>query len=208
MTLIFDFDGTLANTLDLILDIYNDKITKEFSCKFFDKSQFPEFRKKRPSTFIREFGVHPMKLPFIIMRTRHIMIKSMNKVQPFEGIPDLLKELYHRKVKMGIVTSNTKKNVEIFLEEHKMRNYFSFVRSNNIFISKKIAFRKVIKKHQLKREEIIYIGDETRDIRSSRAANIRCVAVTWGHQDEVILEMEKPDKIIRRPSEILTLLNP
>lgn len=48
MTIIFDFDGTLANTLSTLIDIYNNYIVKEFRCKPFDRSMLEEFQKKTP----------------------------------------------------------------------------------------------------------------------------------------------------------------
>lgn len=206
MVLIFDFDGTIANTLDLILDIYNERIVKEFACKPFDKSRLEEFRAKRPASFLREFGVTPWKLPFIIYRVKKLFKDHMVQVQPHTGIGDLLQQLHDRNILMGIVTSNSEKNVNLFLAQHHMQHYFRFIRSSKSLTSKKRSFNKVIAKYQLERKQIIYIGDEVRDIRSAKAANIRCAAVTWGHQSRVLLNQHQPDAIIDQPLELLDLI--
>ena len=63
----------------------------------------------------------------------------------------------------------------------------------------------MIAKNGLKKEETIYIGDEIRDIRSSKAAKIRCAAVTWGHQHRSLLEEHQPYAILETPEDILKL---
>ncbi|MEM9888050.1 MAG: HAD-IA family hydrolase [Bacteroidota bacterium] len=204
MTFIFDFDGTIANTLDLILDIYNERITREFGCKFFDKSRLEEFRQKRPASFLRTFGVTPLKLPFIIYRVKTLLKQRMQEVQPHEGMRSLLEQLEAQTIEMGIVTSNSESNVNLFLEQHGMQQYFRFIRSSRSLTSKKRSLNKVIAKYQLDRAKILYIGDEIRDIRSSRAAKIRCAAVTWGHQNGKLLATQHPDVLIKHPSELLS----
>ena len=205
MALIFDFDGTLANTLDLILDLYNEHITKQFSCKVFDKANIEEFRKRRPTSFLRDFGVTPLKLPFIIFRVRKLMNAHITEAQLFVGMKEVLETLHDNHVKMGIVTSNSVENVELFLQHHQLTSYFTFIRSSKRLLSKKRSLEKVMAKNGLKKEETIYIGDEIRDIRSSKAAKIRCAVVTWRHQHRSLLEQQAPYAILETPADILKL---
>ncbi|MEN0050159.1 MAG: HAD-IA family hydrolase [Bacteroidota bacterium] len=205
MALIFDFDGTLANTLDLILDLYNEHITRQFSCKVFDKAKIEEFRMRRPASFLRDFGVTPLKLPFIIFRVRKLMKEHITEAQLFTGMKEVLHTLHDDRVKMGIVTSNSVENVELFLNHYQLTPYFSFIRSSKSLTSKKRSLKKVMTKNGLKKEETIYIGDEIRDIRSSKAAKIRCAAVTWGHQHRSLLEEHQPYAILETPEDILKL---
>jgi len=205
MALIFDFDGTLANTLDLILDLYNQHITKQFSCKIFDKSNIEEFRMRRPTSFLREFGVTPIKLPFIILRVRKLMKAHIIEAELFAGMKEVLETLHKEEVKMGIVTSNSVENVQLFLNHHQIAHHFSFIRSSRSLITKRRSLEKVIAQNSLNKEQTIYIGDEMRDIHSSKATNIRCAAVTWGHQHRSLLEAQNPYAILETPEDILSL---
>ncbi|MEM1325427.1 MAG: HAD-IA family hydrolase [Bacteroidota bacterium] len=207
MTVIFDFDGTLANTLDLILDLYNQYITKEFRCKTFDKSRLEELRGKRPSSFLRDYRVTPLKLPFVIIRVRQLLRERMTAVQPHEGIGTLLSALHERKIEMGIVTSNSRANVEVFLAQHGWAHYFRFIRSSRSLVSKRRSFEKVITKYQLEREQILYIGDEVRDIKACQAAHLQCAAVTWGHQNRALLSQHHPNVIVDQTEEILQYID-
>ncbi|MEM8525371.1 MAG: HAD-IA family hydrolase [Bacteroidota bacterium] len=206
MALIFDFDGTIANTLDLILDLYNQHITKQFSCKVFDKSRTDEFRKRRPTSFLREYGVTPIKLPFIVLRVRKLMNSHITEAQLFEGMKEVLTQLHEQNTKMGIVTSNSRDNVELFLQHHQIAHCFSFIRSSRSLTSKKRSLLKVITQNQLNKQQTIYIGDEMRDISSSRAAKIRCAVVSWGQQHRSLLEAQQPDYVLEQPADILKLI--
>jgi phosphoglycolate phosphatase-like HAD superfamily hydrolase len=207
MTVIFDFDGTLANTLDLILDLYNRHITKEFRCKPFDKSRLEELRGRKPASFLKEYNVTPLKLPFIVLRVRRLLKQYMTEVQPHKGIAQLLSTLNERNIDMGIVTSNSRSNVEVFLAQHSWEHYFRFIRSSRSLVSKRRSFEKVIAQYQLERETILYVGDEVRDIKACKASKLQCAAVTWGHQNRSLLSQYQPEVIVDEALEILHYLD-
>lgn len=207
MTLLFDFDGTIANTLDVIVDLYNKHITKEFRCKPLDRSRIEELRNQSPATVFREFNITPLKFPFIVLRVQRLLKQYMHQVQPHVGMLELIEELHARHVPMGIITSNSSSNVKSFLLQQNWQSFFLFVRTSRSFTSKRRSIEKMITKHQLNREKLMYIGDEVRDIRSSKETKIQCAAVTWGHQSQLILEQHQPDLIIQKPCELLHYLD-
>jgi len=55
-------------------------------------------------------------------------------------------------------------------------------------------------------EDVIYIGDEVRDIEAARAAGIKIASVTWGYNLESILTENKPDYIVTQPRDLLNLM--
>ncbi|NJL76832.1 MAG: HAD-IA family hydrolase [Saprospiraceae bacterium] len=205
MTVIFDFDGTLANTLDTFIEIYNTYIVKEFKCKPFDKSRLSEFQSKPPKEFMSDFGVTLWKLPFIALRARNLLIKQMPNVEPFQGILELTHQLQPY-FNIGIVSSNSEKNVRLFLNKHQISSLFQFVNGGQSMMSKQKALERVIKKHELKKSEIIYVGDEIRDIESCKLVGIACVAVTWGHQKRDLLQGYQPDALVDNPNELWNYL--
>ncbi len=60
-----------------------------------------------------------------------------------------------------------------------------------------------MRKKQLTPEEIIYVGDETRDIDASKKINIKVIAVSWGFNSGEALSRHKPDFLIHQPSELI-----
>lgn len=60
----------------------------------------------------------------------------------------------------------------------------------------------MMKKYQLKNDEVIYIGDEVRDIHSCKKLWIKIIAVIRWYDNEQLLEENKPDSIVHTPKEI------
>ena len=65
-----------------------------------------------------------------------------------------------------------------------------------------------MKDKDLKLSEMIYIGDETRDIQAAKKAGIRSAAVTWGYNSRKALEAQSPDYLIHSPQELFHLFQP
>ncbi len=205
MTIIFDFDGTLANTLGILIDIYNNYIVKEFNCKPFDRTQLETFQKKRPTEFMKSFGVTPLKLPFIAIRARKLLSQEMPKVEAYQGIIEVVHQLKSRGVQLGIITSNSEKNARLFLKKYKIEAYFDFVNGGKSLVSKRRVLKKVIKKYRLDITKTIYIGDEVRDITSCKQIGLPVAAVMWGNHHPTLLKAHHPEWIIEMPTEILHL---
>lgn len=205
MTIIFDFDGTLANTLGTLIDIYNNYIVKEFRCKPFDHSKLEDFQKRRPSEFMKDFGITPLKLPFIAVRARNLLRREMPNVEAFQGIIHTIHQLKEKNIKLGIVTSNSEKNARLFLQRYQIEQYFDFVNGGRSLISKKKALLRVIKNHQIDTKKVLYIGDEIRDISSCREVGIPVAAVMWGNHHPDLLKAHQPDWMLQSPQDILDL---
>ncbi|MEO1184701.1 MAG: HAD hydrolase-like protein, partial [Cyanobacteria bacterium J06636_27] len=65
----------------------------------------------------------------------------------------------------------------------------------------------VLKQKQIKTQEVIYVGDETRDIEASKKAQIKICSVTWGFNSEEALAKEHPDFLIHHPRELVEVVN-
>lgn len=208
MTIIFDFDGTLANTLSILVDIYNDYIVKEFNCKPFDKSQLAKFQNRNPSEFMRSFGITPLKLPFIAVRARKLLSQEMPKVEAFDGVIAVVEQLKQKGIQLGIVTSNSERNARLFLKKYGIEQHFEFVNGGRSLISKKRTLKKLIKKYQLDLSQTIYIGDEIRDIASCKHVGMPIAAVMWGNHAPDLLKQHQPNWMIESPEEILELTSP
>lgn len=207
MTIIFDFDGTIANTLETIIDIYNNYIVREFKCKPFDKTELDLYRKKRPSEFIRAFGVTPLKLPFIAWRAKSIMKKEIEQVEAFPNMIELIQQLFAQKrFQLGIVTSNSERNARLFLRKYNIEHCFDFVHGNKRLVSKSRALKSALRKNDLTREETVYVGDEIRDIAACKVVGIPIIAVTWGHNHKELLTNYEPEWMAENPENIQELV--
>ena len=61
--------------------------------------------------------------------------------------------------------------------------------------------RRYCNKRTLKACEVIYVGDEVRDITGAKNAGVKVIAVAWGYNSRELLEKHKPDFPVDTPQE-------
>lgn len=202
--LIFDFDGTVADTLPFAVNTAID-LNRELKLLEEDKIDIEKFRGMSSEDFYKSLGISKFKLFIYTFKFLNRLNKNIEGLTTFEGLPAVLKELKDRNITLGIVTSNTRNMVKKFIKDDQIE-YFDFIKQCRFVFGKGKKIKRIVRKLGLKSDEVIYIGDETRDIKAARDAGVKVASVTWGYNVESILAEEKPDYIIRRPSEILNLL--
>lgn len=201
-TIIFDFDGTIANTLEATVEIYNE-LAPRFHSKPINSDDLGRLKNGRPRELMTEFGVSAWKLPFIVFAIRNGL--RDREVLPQDGIIDVLRELKNQGVVLIILTSNSKENVERFLEKYDLQNSFAFTNSYHRVFGKHKALQKIVTSQKLNASEVAYIGDEVRDIEAAKKAGIKSVGVTWGFQTKAAIKSAQPDVIANTPKDLLKL---
>ena len=64
----------------------------------------------------------------------------------------------------------------------------------------------MLREKKFDKKDVLYVGDETRDITAAKKAKIKVVAVTWGFSSRKGLEKYKPDFLIDKPEELLEVV--
>jgi phosphoglycolate phosphatase len=203
--IIFDFDGTLADTLDALVLISN-RLALEFGYPPTTPEELPKLRNLSSREILRQSGVSLFKMPFLLRKVREYLHQEILNLKTIPGIQDALVQLKHEGYCLGILTSNSEENVKLFLKKHGLQYLFTFIYSETSLFSKDKSIRKLMKKNNLSSEEIIYVGDETRDIEASKKIHIKVIAVTWGFNSGEVLAQHNPDFLIQQPSELIEVL--
>ena len=100
-----------------------------------------------------------------------------------------------------------KSHHQVFFFENNIDQLFDFVHSGkNIFGKDKVLLR-LLHKYKIKRNSVIYVGDETRDIEALKRIKIPIIAVSWGFNSHSILEKFNPNALIDDPRELLGKIN-
>ncbi len=204
--IIFDFDGTLGDTFDVILKIYNNN-APSFGLKTVKQKDLENLRNLKLSELFKELNISKSKAPFLIYQCTNEFKREIKYVKPFKEIPELLKILKTRGYKLGILTSNTRENVEIFLENNELKSYFSFVCTSKNIFGKDKALTKIFKKFEINKNDVIYIGDEVRDVEASKKINISVIGVSWGFNSKKVLLSFLPDAVLDTPRQLIELLD-
>ncbi|NEO29516.1 MAG: HAD hydrolase-like protein [Symploca sp. SIO3C6] len=203
--IIFDFDGTVADTLDAIVSITN-RLAIEFGYKPITPEEIAQVRKLSSREIIKESGIPIFKIPFLIKRVKENLRSDIQQLNPVSGIKEALIHLHSEDKILGILTSNSEANVKDFLKQHDMQELFSFVFSANTLFGKHKVLRKIMIHNNWESHEVIYVGDETRDIVSSKKINMKVIAVSWGFNSEEALAEQNPDFLIAHPRELLEII--
>lgn len=200
---IFDLDGTIADTFKFAHSIVN-RLAKEFNFKELQSEEMEEMKGKTVQEIIRHLHVPVVKLPLIIARAHQELYKEIDQLEPIKGLREILIEISKLGDRMGIITSNSKKNVTRFLEQHEIK-VFDFIISYNRILGKSYQIKTLLKHEKIDKKDALYIGDEIRDIEASKKAGIRIAAVSWGFNSASRLLEYKPDFLIHNPTELLQI---
>lgn len=197
---LFDFDGTLADTFADGLEILND-LSKQFGFRRLEGEDIERARDMTTRQVMKFLGVPSRKLPTIAQHGVTKLKERMPAVRPFPGIAEMVQDLTSMGVRVGIVTSNSEENVNYFLRNHQIDG-IEFVRSSSRLLGKARVIRRAMKEFNFRPEDSLFVGDETRDIEACRRADLRCIAVTWGYNSERALSAQAPYRIIHSPTEL------
>lgn len=196
---IFDFDGTLANTKPLVVDVLNQYTHKHGLRKVSDISDFRNVVLENKLYFnLRLFNLQSTIQQNVL---DHIE-KNVSELKLYPGMDECIAQLYDSGYKLGILTTNRENTVNAFLKKHSMEPYFAFINSNE---NKRQALEQIIKKHGLPTETLFYAGDQASDITSTSGL-ARTIAVTWGFEDYALLNAANPNYIVSQPNEIIEVV--
>jgi len=202
--IIFDFDGTLADTLEAIVAITN-RLALEFGYKTVNSEEVKKLQNLSSQEIIRYSQIPLLKLPFLVRRVKSELKQEIHHLRPIHGIKEALLALRQDGHQLGIVTSNTEANVLTFLQHHGLHELFEFVHSGSSLFGKNKVLKRLLSQKQINTDAVLYVGDETRDIEAAKQVKIKSVAVSWGFNSRQALAKQNPDFLIGQPHELLAI---
>ena len=204
-TIIFDFDGTLADTLEESRRIYN-LLAADYSLREVLAEELPRLRNFSLLELLDHLGIPKRRVPTLLSRGTSMMRSNISRLPLIPGIGAILPEMRSRAKSFGVLTSNAEENVDLFLKAHGLREHFDFLSSTSRLTGKSGHLRAIRKTFSLHAEEMLYVGDEIRDIKASKKAGIAVAAVTWGFNSAESLAAEAPEHLVAEPHELLKLV--
>ncbi len=203
--LVFDFDGTLADTLGEGLNIYND-LARENGYTLVTPEQVETLRNLDTRRLLEHLGVPRQKVAIHLATAMRCLRGRIGKLSLIDGVREVLPALRGRSEHMGILSSNVEENIDVFLHAHGIREQFNFIRSMGKLSGKARHLRAIARTFSLDPHEILYVGDEIRDLRAARKARMSAVAVTWGFNSRESLAREKPSFLVEHPRDLLGII--
>lgn len=201
---VFDFDGTIADSFNDAVRLYN-RLAPVYGYRQVTPENLPAARNMTMKQFIRAYDIPRMKIPSMVREGRRIFGKRIGEVKPIHGMPEILRELRPHVKTLGILTSNAKLNVEAFLTKEDIA-FFDFISTTTKLAGKAKNLRAIMKTFTLEPDELVYIGDECRDLKAAAKAEVSAVGVTWGFNLRHVLQKQDPATIVDEPEELLAWL--
>ncbi len=198
-TLIFDFDGTISDSLELMLDIAH-QLTHKPQLK--NKEEIERFRDLSLVKAVSELDIPKRMWPILLIKGRKMMAERLIEVKLFPDMPKAIEKFHKLGFDMYIVSSNSKKTILSILENYKLDKYFINVYGGIGLLGKAKALGFILKQLTLDASKTVYIGDETRDIVAAKKNHLKSIGVTWGFMSKKNLMTEEPWRTVDSVTEL------
>ncbi|WKL56662.1 HAD hydrolase-like protein [Asticcacaulis sp. ZE23SCel15] len=201
---IFDFDGTLADSFGWFLDIF-DEVADKFGYDRGDRDNLCALRDMGARELLSHHRVPMWKLPMIMTHVRRLQGQHIDRIALFDGIGEVITTLKRQGVTVAVVTSNARENVETVLGADIATLIDHYACGASLF-GKGPKFKALLKSVGLEPGCVLCVGDEIRDIEAGRMAGFKVGAVSWGFANPDRLRRENPDHLFERPQDILKVI--
>lgn len=178
--IIFDIDGTLADTHELIFDTFNHVIGKYLN-KRMSNDEIVALFGPTEDVILKEYMAErygeARKDYYDYYRKNH-----KEKAPAYPGIEDILVFLKNRSIPIGIFTGKGRESSEITLKELGLIDYFDLIITGDDVEKHKPdpeGIRLFISKFGLKGERVLMVGDVANDVKAAHDAGVKCALVLW-----------------------------
>jgi HAD superfamily hydrolase (TIGR01549 family) len=200
---VFDIDGTLLDTGYAIINSLQNTLKLKYNKEYIAEEL--EFC----LGITAEDTMKRLNLPTdekVFQFWNQKMEELNGTIKVFDGMNDVLTRIKECNKKLGIITSESREEYEIYFKPHGIEGYFDFIVCADDTEKHKPYKEPVLKYLELadvNEKEIIYIGDSPYDMECAKNAGIDCALALWGRRSA---EGIVADYYIKEPHEILKLL--
>ena len=201
---LFDFDGTLADSMMATVRIFQD-IGPGLGLKPFD--DLNAARNMPTRKVLKAVGATFWKMPKIIRAFQAAAALHAPHLKLHPGVADALTDLHACGTRLGILSSNKEANIRKCLAANGVEQLFAFVVGHPQLFGKARAIRRIRRRERIEKADMVYVGDESRDLDAAKKAGVSVAAVAWGFHAPELLAGMNPTFLLQHPGELLTLVN-
>jgi pyrophosphatase PpaX len=209
-TVLFDLDGTLIDSVRLILDSYHHTLASHGLPPRTDEEWLRGVG--TPLTVqLAEWRDHPATLEALIATYREYNLKHHDRmVTVYPGVVDAVHAIRAAGITTGLVTSKNRLGALRGLALARLEAMMDVMVCADEVTNPKPHPEPVEKAVVLLGADprsTIYVGDSVHDMHSGRAAGVRTAAVLWGPFGRSHLEGAQPDYWLEKPEELVALVS-
>lgn len=207
---IFDLDGTLLNTIGDLAEAANEMLRLRnlpqhdypTYCTFVGNGIMRLVERALPEELRTAEYVAAARQDFLDYYINHIDRKTC----PYAGIPELLKALQRRGIRLAVASNKFQAGTEKLI-----RSYFPEIRFEVVFGQRPdvplkpdpAVVEEILSITGVARKEVLYVGDSGVDMLTAHAAGVRSVGVSWGFRTREELLDAQADRMVDSAEEIL-----
>lgn len=207
---LFDFDGTLADTLPLIALSWNHALGPIFGHQFSIQQVVARFGPTDAAMIAREMQGHTTQA--ISQATENYFAhyeSAHDAARAFEGIGEMLADVRRAGFAVGLMTGKGRRAAEITLRLLGWESAFSCVVTGDETARPKPdpeGVMRVARELGVEPAKCIYVGDLPVDIQAGRSAGMATVAAGWNAFDADALKNAGPDFWAQSPADVVRIL--
>ena len=211
MNIIFDMDGTVLNTIeDLTVSMNHalaefnmpERTVEEFR-SFFGSGARVAMERAVPAGTPSETIDRMMPL-----FKEHYDVHCLDRTRPYDGIPELMRQLQNRGCKMAIVSNK----IDSAVKELNERFFSGLI---NVAIGERPGIKRkpapdtvfeALKELGSSKSDAVYVGDSEVDFETAENAGIPCISVLWGFRSREFLTGIGAEMFAEKPEDILGMI--
>ena len=196
---IFDFDGTLADSFPWVLRTV-DEVSDRFKFRRLRDGELEELRYCDAREVMRRLGVPRWKVPMIARYVRTRMAQDVDQIRLFPGAGEMLDQLADAGLRLAVVSVNGEATIRAVLGPHARR--VAAVSGGVSLFGKRGKLLRMSRLTGVEPRRVLVVGDEIRDLNAAKAARMHFGAVSWGLTRLEALEAGQPTALFRQMSDI------
>lgn len=130
--IVFDFDGTIADSSQFLIELLN-QVAKKHGFQQVTRGVVSELRDMTIKQRLDHLGIPLYKLPFIALDIKKGLGQSVNQMKPFPDILRVLLELKGQGHTLAVLSSNSKENIQSFINQHDLALFHEVQTTKGIF---------------------------------------------------------------------------
>lgn len=191
---LFDFDGTLADSFPSFLQVFND-IAQAHQFRPIAAHDIEPLRQLPVPQILQQLALPLYKVPRVALSFKKALWQRASDIPLVAGVAELLPQLAAQQVQLALLSSNDQPTITQVLGP-PLAGLFAELDCGSSLFGKAARLKRFMRRHAISAADLVYVGDQTTDIQAAQQAGVASVAVTWGYHSEQALSALHPDALV------------